>query len=75
MAKFTLHNEYGDFMHDTAKTLKSAIDKCNNATYNCIVCETYYAPSPFDKNKITEHGRKVYQNFVTQSKINLYSTI
>ena len=63
MAKFTLHNEHGDFMHDTAKSLNSAKEKCDNADYNCKVCETYFAPSPFDKTKITEHGREVYRNY------------
>tara|TARA_R110000772_G_C13310268_1_gene440113 strand:+ start:30389 stop:30580 length:192 start_codon:yes stop_codon:yes gene_type:complete len=63
MAKFTLHNEHGDFMHDTAKSLNSAKDKCDNVTYNCKVCETYFAPSPFDSTKITEHGREVYRNY------------
>ena len=63
MAKFTLHNSSGDFMSDTAKTLKSAIEKCNKAEYKCVVCETYFVPSPFNPKKITEHGRKVYQNF------------
>jgi hypothetical protein len=29
MAKFTLHNRDNDFMHDTAKTLKGAIIKCD----------------------------------------------
>lgn len=63
MAKFTLHNQDGDFMHDTARTLKSAKAKCDKATYKCHVLETYFAPSPFDSSKITEHGRDVYQNY------------
>ena len=63
MAKFTLHNKDKDFMHDTARTLKSAKIKCDAKTYNCIVFETYFAPSPWDKNKITEHGKEVYRNF------------
>lgn len=67
MAKFTLHNRHGDFMSDSASTLESAKKKCNAVSYKCKVLETYYAPSPFNKNKITEHGREVYRNFVTQS--------
>jgi hypothetical protein len=63
MAKFTLHNESGDFMHDTARTLESAKKKCEAASYKCKVLETYMAPSPWDKSKITEHGREVYRNF------------
>lgn len=35
MAKFTLHNEHGDFMSDTAKTLKFAKSKCDRANYKC----------------------------------------
>ena len=65
MAKFTLHNEHGDFMHDTAKTLKSAKLKCNEASYNCKVFETYMAKSPWKpwSNKLVEHGKEVYRNF------------
>jgi len=63
MAKFTLHNKDNDFMHDTAKTLDGAKKKCDNATYNCKVFETFFAPSPFDNSKITEHGREVYKNY------------
>jgi len=63
MAKFTLHNEHGDFMHDTAKTLEAAKKKCLEASYKCKVFETYMAPSPWDKNKTTEHGKEVFKNF------------
>lgn len=65
MAKFTLHNKYGDFMQDTAKTLEAAKLKCDNSEFNCIVCETYYAKSswkPWDE-KLVEHGKEVYRNF------------
>ncbi len=65
MAKFTLHNEHGDFMHDTAKTLEAAKIKCNAASYKCKVLETYFARSPFRPwdPKLVEHGREVYKNF------------
>ena len=63
MAKFTLHNESGDFLEDSARTLQSAIKKCDLYKYNVKVYETYFAPSPFNKNKITEHGKEVYKNF------------
>lgn len=33
MAKFTLHNASGDFMHDTAKTFEAAKEKCDKASY------------------------------------------
>ena len=63
MAKFTLHNENGDFMHDSARTLKAAKTKCDSAGYKCKVFETYFAPSPWNSEKITEHGKEVYCNF------------
>jgi hypothetical protein len=62
MAKFTLHNENGDFMSDTAKTLNAAKVKCDKATYKCKVYETYNAKSPWC-NKLTEHGKEVYRNY------------
>ena len=62
MAKYTLHNENGDFMSDTARALKSAKAKCDKATYKCRVLETYMDKSPWN-NKLTEHGREVYRNF------------
>ncbi len=62
MAKFTLHNQYGDFMHDTARTLKSAKDKCLKVTYKCKVMETYIAPSPWN-GKPSKHGREVFRNY------------
>ena len=61
-AKFTLHNEHGDFMSDTAKTLESAKCKCDRVTYKCRVFETYMAKSPWD-DKLVEHGKEVYRNF------------
>lgn len=63
MAKFTLHNRHNGFMYDTARTLKGAKKKCDSASYKCKVFETYFAPSPFDKTKITEHGKEVYRNY------------
>lgn len=63
MAKFTLHNENGDFMYDTTRTFTVAKNKCNNVKYKCIVYETYFAPSPFNTKEITEHGKPVYRNF------------
>lgn len=62
MSKFTLHNEHGDFMHDIAKSLESAISKCDKTPYKCKVFETYMDKSPWG-NKQTEHGREVYRNF------------
>jgi hypothetical protein len=62
MAKFTLHNENGDFMSDSASTLKSAKTKCDSKEYKCKVLETYIAPSPWN-NKLVEHGKEVYRNF------------
>lgn len=65
MAKFTLHNQHGDFMSDTAKTLEAAKKKCDNARYKCRVLETYYARSswrPWDE-KLVEHGREVYRKY------------
>lgn len=65
MAKFTLHNERGDFMHETARTLESAKQKCDAKTYKCRVLETYYAKSswrPWDE-RLVEHGRDVYRNY------------
>jgi len=71
MAKFTIHNQHGDYMSINARTLNKAIIECDKLTINAIVCETYFAPSPFNKNKITEHGREVYRNFksVTNKRI------
>lgn len=65
MAKFTLHNEDGDFMSVTARTLESAKAKCDKAAYNCRVMETYMAKSPWRHwdSKQVEHGREVYRNF------------
>lgn len=65
MAKFTLHNEQGDFMSDTAKTFDSAKSKCDRATYKCKVLETYMAKSPWRHwdDKLVEHGKEVYRNF------------
>ena len=62
MAKFTLHNENGDFMSDSARTLKSAIKKCNEVKYKCKVYESYFAESIWDK-KVVEHGKEVYRNY------------
>lgn len=65
MAKFTLHNEIGTYMNDSASTLDAAIEKCNAVKYKCIVFQTYFAKSdwrPWD-NKLVEHGREVYRNF------------
>jgi hypothetical protein len=61
MSKYTIHNQYGDFMYDTTKTLNSAILKCKNLKR--IIYETYFAPSPFNRNKITEHGKEVFRTF------------
>ena len=65
MAKFTLHNEHGDFMSDTASTLTLAKTKCNKASYKCKVFETYTAKSPFKRwdNKPVEHAKEIYRNF------------
>jgi hypothetical protein len=65
MAKFTLHNESGSFMNETAKTLKAAINKCKKASYKCKVMETYMAKSPWQpwNEKLVPHGREVYRNF------------
>jgi hypothetical protein len=65
MAKFTLHNEHGDFMSISASTLKSAKEKCDQASFNCKVFETYMAKSPWRpwENKLVEHGREVHRNF------------
>ncbi len=62
MAKFTLHNKDGIFMHDTARNIESAKNKCDMMDYKSIVFETYYAKSPWS-NKITEHGKEVYRNY------------
>lgn len=63
MAKFTLHDQYGNFMHETARTLEVAKAKCLVRQYKCTVCETYFAPSPWDKTKIVEHGKEVFRNY------------
>jgi hypothetical protein len=65
MAKFTLHNKEGDFMHITARTIESAKKKCDEVDFDCKVCETYYAKSPFRPwdDKLVEHGREVYKNY------------
>lgn len=65
MAKFTLHNESGDFMHDTARTLEGAKKKCDNVKYKCKVFETYYAKSSWRSwdEKLVEHGREIYRNY------------
>jgi hypothetical protein len=65
MAKFTLHNEHGDFMSDTAKTFESAKSKCDKTSYKCKVFETYMAKSPWKPwdDKLVEHGKEVYRNF------------
>ncbi len=63
MPKFTLHNRHGAFMFDSARTLKKAKIKCDKVNYRCIVMETYFTGSPFNKIKITEHGKEVYRNF------------
>ncbi len=65
MAKFTLHNQYGDYMFDNAKTLDAVKTKCDLAKYKCIVYETYMAKSPWTPwdNKLVEHGKEVYRNF------------
>lgn len=47
MGKFTLHNEHGDFMSDTSRTLKSAKVKCDKVSYKCKVMEAYMAKSPW----------------------------
>jgi len=65
MAKFTLHNENGDYMHEWASTLNGAKTKADNSTYKCKVMETYYAKSawrPWDETKV-ECGKLVYQNY------------
>lgn len=65
MAKFTLHNEHGDFMLDTSRTLETAKAKCDKVNYKCKVVEAYMAKSlsrPWD-NKLVEHGKEVYRNF------------
>jgi hypothetical protein len=62
MAKYTLHNRVNDFMHDTARTIDTAIDKCKKKNYRCKVMETYYAKSPWSQ-KVTEHGKEVYRNY------------
>ena len=65
MAKFTLHNEGGDFIPDTAKTLETAKAKCDKATYKCRVFETYMDKSPWKpwEDKLVEHGKEVYRNY------------
>jgi hypothetical protein len=65
MTKFTLHNEHGDFMSDTARTLESGKDKCLKATYKCRLFETYMAKSPWRPwdDKLVEHGREVFRNY------------
>jgi len=65
MAKFTLHSESGDFLHDTARTLEDAKKKCDSRKHKCRVCETYFAKSswrPWDE-KLVEHGKDVYRNY------------
>lgn len=63
MPKFTLHNQNGDYMHDSARTLKIAKQKCDNVKSKCQVCETYLAQSPWDSSKTTEHSKVVYRNY------------
>jgi len=63
MGKFTLHNEIGEYMSYCTKSLDKAKAECDKAKYYCYVSESYFAPSPFDNNKITEHGKIVYSNY------------
>jgi hypothetical protein len=65
MASFTLHNESGDFMHVTARSLDSAKKKCDEMDYKCKVMETYYAKSPWRPwdNKLVAHGKEVHRNY------------
>jgi hypothetical protein len=65
MAKFTLHNEHGDFMHDTAPTIERAKKKCTGSKYKCKVMETYYAKSAWRpwEDKLVECGKEVFRNF------------
>ena len=62
MSKFTLHNEHGDFMHCSFKTLNSAKKECDKAPYKCKVFETYFYLSPWSK-KLTEHAKEVHKNY------------
>jgi hypothetical protein len=61
--KFTLHNKSGDYMEVQSRSLKVAKEKCDLASYDCIVCEEKVLPSPFDNSKLTKHGVEVYRNF------------
>jgi len=65
MAKFSLHNENGDFMYGYSSTLETAISLCNAVSYKCRVMKTYMAKSPWrpwDK-KLVEHLKEVYRNY------------
>jgi hypothetical protein len=61
--RYTLHNEYGDYLEFSSRSLKVAKEKCDNTEYNCKVCEERLLPSPFDNSKLTKHGIEVYRNF------------
>ena len=61
--KYTLHNENGDYMYYSTKLEHEAIYECNKVTYKCAVYKEYIAPSPWNNNKNTKHGKLVYKNF------------
>jgi hypothetical protein len=63
MPKYTLHNQNGDFMHESYRSLQKAKDACDKATYNCRVLEEYMDYSPWNRKKLTKHGKEVYKNF------------
>ena len=61
MAKFTLHNKSGDFLHSQSTSKQKMIDECDSRNKYAYVAEEYIAPSPFD-GKPSKHGRKIYEN-------------
>ena len=63
MAKFTLHGSRGDYLYLWKSTKESAIKLCDLQHSKTKVCETYFAPSPWDSENITEHGREIYRNY------------
>jgi len=60
--KYTLHNVTGDYMNVTSSSLKRMKEIADGYNFFVVVVKCYDSPSPWDKNKITEHGSPVYHN-------------
>ncbi len=64
MAKFTIHYSAGIYSGYSFKSKQKAIDKCNGFKTYATVQEEYLAPSPWNPNKITKHGKIVHTNSI-----------